>query len=141
MKKVILLGTGVVVLLGLGCAKHTSLVAVPTPAPVAVAEPTPVPPLPTPVPTPPQAYRGNSYVVKPGDSLWKIAGKDEVMGDSFEWPLLFKANRDQIVDPNEIDLDQDLTWLHSYYQEDVDDAVRAAKATPVYRRRKSLPQP
>ena len=84
----------------------------PTPAQLesAFQTPTPVPPLPTPEPTP----KRNSYIVKTGDSLWTIAGDTTVQGDSFRWPLLFKANRDQIIDPDLIEPAQDLTWKDNY---------------------------
>ena len=38
------------------------------------------------------------YTVINHDCLWKIAGK--VYQDAFQWPALFKANRDQIQDPD-----------------------------------------
>ncbi|MCM8795392.1 MAG: LysM peptidoglycan-binding domain-containing protein [Candidatus Omnitrophica bacterium] len=41
-----------------------------------------------------------TYVVKKGDSLWKIAKNKEVYGDPYKWLLLYHANRDQIYDPN-----------------------------------------
>ena len=37
------------------------------------------------------------HVVKPGESLWRIAAA--VTGDSRDWPALYRANRDQIKDP------------------------------------------
>ncbi|HET7922655.1 MAG TPA: hypothetical protein VFM15_07880 [Gammaproteobacteria bacterium] len=37
-----------------------------------------------------------TYTVVRGDSLWKIAGKSDVYGNPFEWPLIFKANADKI---------------------------------------------
>jgi hypothetical protein len=74
-----------------------------------------------------------SYVVKKGDSLWKISGKEDVMGDSFRWPLLFKANRDQIQDPDLIDPKLDLTYDKQYSEEQVSDAVKKAKETPKFR--------
>ncbi len=42
----------------------------------------------------------DQYVVKPHDTLWAIAGRSSVYGDPFEWPLLYKANRDKIQDPD-----------------------------------------
>ncbi len=42
------------------------------------------------------------YVVKEGDSLWKIAGKEEVYGDPFKWEMLYTANRDVIENPHQI---------------------------------------
>ena len=44
------------------------------PEPVAKVEATP-----TPEPR-------ESYIVKKGDSLWKISAKGKVLGDSFRWP-------------------------------------------------------
>jgi hypothetical protein len=84
-----------------------------------------------------------SYVVKKGDSLWKIAGKSAVMGDPFRWPLLFKANRDQIEDPDLIEVKLDLGYKKDYSQDEINDAVGKAKETPPYvphdAPRKSLP--
>lgn len=40
----------------------------------------------------------SSYTVMSGDSLWGIAGKSEVYGNSFAWPLIYKQNADQIRD-------------------------------------------
>src|SRR5665811_1872416 len=38
------------------------------------------------------------YTVISNDTLWGIA--DKVLKDALQWPLLFKANRDQIQDPD-----------------------------------------
>ena len=85
----------------------------------------------------------NSYIVKKGDSLWKISGKDEVMGDAFRWPLLFRANRDQIVDPDMIETDQDLRYEKQYSKDQIDGAIKKAKETPPFvphaTQRKTLP--
>src|SRR5580704_6646431 len=47
------------------------------------------------------------YTVKPHDTLWDIAGKSSIYGDSFQWPLIFKTNRDKIQDPDLIYPQQD----------------------------------
>jgi hypothetical protein len=136
-------------LLAAGCATRQQQKIVPSPTPlqlestfptpVAPAVPTEVPPLPTPEPTP----HRNSYIVKTGDSLWAIAGNTAVQGDSFRWPLLFKANRDQIIDPDLIEPDQDLTWKDNYTTDEVNDAEQKAGDTPPYvphsKPRKMLP--
>lgn len=72
------------------------------------------------------------YVVRRGDSLWKIAGKQSVWGDAFQWPLLFKQNRDQIQDPDLIEVSQDLGYLKSYSKEEIGEARRLAFETPPY---------
>jgi hypothetical protein len=98
----------------------------------------------TPVPSATNApMERSSYVVEKGDSLWKIAGKTSVLGDPFRWPLLFKANRDQIIDPDLIEPDQDLTWKDSYTTDEVNDAEQKAGDTPPFtphsKPRKMLP--
>ena len=127
-----LLGLGLGLGLLAGCAKRGDQAPVPTPTPGALdasyATPTPVAPLPTPMPT----AVPHSYVVKKGDSLWKISGEPDVQGDNFRWPLLFKANRDQIIDPDNIEPAQDLTWKDNYDLQEVEDAVGKAKETPPY---------
>ncbi len=40
----------------------------------------------------------DSYTVMSGDSLWHIAGRADVYANPFQWPLIYKANRDQIKD-------------------------------------------
>jgi len=40
------------------------------------------------------------YTVIRGDYLWKIAKKKEHYGNGFAWPVIYKANRDQIKDPD-----------------------------------------
>jgi nucleoid-associated protein YgaU len=47
------------------------------------------------------------HVVQPGETLWSIA--EEVAGDASLWPLLFRANRDQIGDPGVLHPGQRLT--------------------------------
>lgn len=40
------------------------------------------------------------HVVQPGETLWRIAA--QVAGDPQLWPVLYRANRDQIVDPSRL---------------------------------------
>ena len=40
------------------------------------------------------------YIVQSGDHLWGISGQEQVYGDSYQWPLLYKRNRDDIYDPD-----------------------------------------
>ena len=39
-----------------------------------------------------------SYTVVRGDSLWDIASYRVIYGNPYEWPLIYKANSDQIKD-------------------------------------------
>ena len=82
--------------------------------PTAEAEPvvetqiTPLPPLTSAPPAiveeaPPkivQADKPTKYVVKKGDSLWKIAGK--VYHNPLKWPKIYRANKDKVKNPNRI---------------------------------------
>lgn len=40
------------------------------------------------------------YTVKKNESLWDIAGRDEVYGDPTKWKMIYEANQDQIKKPN-----------------------------------------
>ena len=41
-----------------------------------------------------------SYTVVRGDCLWNIAKKKEHYGNAFAWPVIYKANRDKIKNPD-----------------------------------------
>jgi len=41
-----------------------------------------------------------SYTVVKGDCLWNIAKKKEHYGNAFAWPVIYKANRDKIKNPD-----------------------------------------
>lgn len=40
----------------------------------------------------------SAYVVQAGDHLWGIASQPKVYSDPYQWPLLFKRNRSEILD-------------------------------------------
>lgn len=52
------------------------------------------------------AHEPEIYVVKRGDNLSKIAKK--MYGDSSKWTVIYNLNRDQIRDPNRIEIGQRL---------------------------------
>ncbi len=41
-----------------------------------------------------------NYTVVKGDYLWKIAKKPDFYGNGFAWPMIYKANRDKIKNPD-----------------------------------------
>lgn len=41
-----------------------------------------------------------SYTVVRGDCLWNIAKKKDYYGNGFAWPIIYKANRDKIKNPD-----------------------------------------
>ena len=72
------------------------------------------------------------YTVVRGDSLWAISGSSSIYGDSFQWPLLFKANRDQIADPDLIYPDQSFLIRRDFTPDETSRAKNAANSTPKY---------
>jgi hypothetical protein len=47
--------------------------------------------------------RLNEVKVRPGDTLWKIAERKDVYGSGWLYPLIYKANRDKIRNPAQLD--------------------------------------
>jgi len=69
------------------------------------------------------------YVVKKGDSLPSIAARHEIYNDSYMWPLVYKANRDQIKDPKIIYVGQDLKIPREITMDEIIEARREAGAS------------
>ncbi len=123
------------------------------PAPAPEAEAPPPPEEPTPVPTPeaqapppppqvqaqappppPEATPNpcRDYIVVKGDTLWGISGSSSGYNDYFLWPLIFKANRDQITDPDLIYPKQDFCIRQDFEDKDKQKARKDASDTPKY---------
>lgn len=68
-----------------------------------------------------------SHTVMRGETLPYIAALPEVYNDSSLWPLLYRANRDQIRDPNYIWPGQVLRIPRNSNREDISDARRPTK--------------
>jgi nucleoid-associated protein YgaU len=73
------------------------------------------------------AGRVSSYSVVRGDNLWNISGKDEVYADPYQWPLIFKTNRDKIKDADLIHPGQVLDIDQNASASEIDAAVNHAK--------------
>lgn len=73
------------------------------------------------------ASMNTTYEVVAGDNLWDISGKSDVYSDSFQWPLIYKANRDKIKDADLIYAGQSLDIDGSASQADMDAAINHAK--------------
>lgn len=69
----------------------------------------------------------NAYTVSAGDNLWDISGKSSIYGNPYQWPLIYKANRDIIQDADLIFPGQNLAIDRSASSADIDAAVRHAK--------------
>ena len=72
------------------------------------------------------------YVVKKGDTLWAISNQGENYSDSFQWPLIFKSNRDQIQDPDQISPGQVLFIQKGSSKEQTNHARQLASDTPKF---------
>ncbi len=83
--------------------------------------------VPTPIPAATQ-----KYVVKKGDTLWAISHQMGIYSNSFEWPLIFKADRDQIQDPDEINVGQVLLIQQGQTTDQVQHAIKLASDTPKF---------
>ena len=122
-------------------------VPLPTPAPVELAAPPAVVPAPmdvaTPAPTPVPVEREKGLLIKHGDTLWDISAEPDIYGNAFLWPLLFRSNRDKILDPDLIYPKQELKIGKKYGQSEMDSAIENSKRTPPYephrKPRKELP--
>ncbi len=50
--------------------------------------------------------KSDSYKVVRGDNLWDISAKEKIYNDPFQWLKIYSANREQISDPDIIEIDQ-----------------------------------
>lgn len=81
--------------------------AMPEPEPMAAPEPAPAPAM---EPMVEETGDGElSYTVVRGDTLWDIASYRVIYGDPYQWPLIYKANTDQIDDADLIEPEWVLT--------------------------------
>ena len=56
----------------------------------------------------------STYTVRRGETLPQIAGRTEIYNDATLWPLIYRANRDQIRDPKQLWPGQVLTIPRRY---------------------------
>jgi hypothetical protein len=68
-----------------------------------------------------------SYTVRRGESLPLIASQPEVYGDRNLWPLIYRANRDQIRDPRHIWPGQVLRIPRNNSRDEIGEARRYAQ--------------
>ncbi len=104
-----------------GCASTTEEAPEPAPEPAPAPAPEPVAPAPEPEIT------SMNYEVVRGDNLWDISGKPTVYSDPYQWPLIYKANSDQIKDADLIYPGQVLAIDTAPAAADVDAAIQHAK--------------
>lgn len=66
------------------------------------------------------------YKVKAGETLWIIAGHPEIYDEPLLWPIIYKANRDQIRDPEVIFAEQTLKIPRNITEEQRNTAIKEA---------------
>jgi LysM repeat protein len=72
------------------------------------------------------------YTVANHDTLWGIAGKFDIYSDNFQWPLIFKSNRDVIKDPDLIYPQQEFSIDKNASSEEMSHAKDLAMKTPKF---------
>lgn len=65
-----------------------------------------------------------SYTVRRGETLPQIAARSEVYNDASLWPILYRANRDQIRDPKQLWPGQVLKIPRNYTRDEANEAKR-----------------
>jgi nucleoid-associated protein YgaU len=80
------------------------------------------------MPAQPEQYR-----VRRGDTLWSISGQETIYRNSLLWPILYKANRQQIRDPDLIFPQQILAVPRHLSQEEMSTAIRRARTRGSWR--------
>ena len=73
------------------------------------------------------AVQPERYAVQRGDTLWGISGREQIYHNPFMWPLIYKANSQQIHDPDLIFPRQIFVIPRNYAPEEAAAAVRQAK--------------
>jgi nucleoid-associated protein YgaU len=67
------------------------------------------------------------YTVQRGDTLWGISAQETIYHTPFMWPMIYKANRQQIDDPDLIFPKQVFTIPRNYTQEEAHIAIERAR--------------
>jgi nucleoid-associated protein YgaU len=89
------------------------------------------PPL-SPPPPKPVPLQQSSYTVENGETLWTIAAQPRVYNDPLLWPLLYKANRDQIRDPRRVYSGQVLSIPRDLSPAEIEEARQAARGSDIF---------
>jgi LysM repeat protein len=67
------------------------------------------------------------YTVQRGDTLWGISDQKAIYNNALMWPLIYKANQNQIQDPDLIFPKQIFTIPRNYSSEEADTAIQRAR--------------
>jgi len=73
------------------------------------------------------------YAVQRGDTLWGISAREQIYHDPFMWPLIYKANRQQIRDPDLVFPKQIFVIPRDYAPAEAAAAMQRAKQRGAWR--------
>lgn len=73
-----------------------------------------------------------TYRVRRGENLFAIAARRNVYGDALLWPLIYKANRDQIKNPQQIYPGQLLTIPRDVSEKEKEEARATARESKIF---------
>ncbi|MCD6526269.1 MAG: LysM peptidoglycan-binding domain-containing protein [Desulfuromonas sp.] len=80
----------------------------------------------------PAKPRITSYTVGEGENLYAIAAKQTIYNEGLLWPLIYRANRDQIKDPQQIFPDQILSIPRNLTEEELESARETARTSGIF---------
>ncbi len=72
------------------------------------------------------------YTVQSGENLYSIAARTNIYHEGLLWPLIYKANRDQIKDPQQIFPDQTLTITRNHDSAEKEKARETARNSGIF---------
>lgn len=72
----------------------------------------------------PPPSQPTSYTVRRGETLPQISARTEIYNDSTLWPIIYRANRDQIRDPKRLWPGQVLVIPRNFSHDEADEARR-----------------
>jgi nucleoid-associated protein YgaU len=81
---------------------------------------------------PPSPSLPQQYTVNDGENLWHIAARRDIYADAFLWPILYRANRDQIRDPRQIYPGQVLDIPRNLSEKEKEEAIAGAHESDIF---------
>jgi len=86
----------------------------------------------TPATKPQPTTAVTEYRVGSGENLYSIAARTSIYGEGLLWPLLYRANRDQIKDPQQIFPGQILSVPRNHSDEERESARETARRSGIF---------
>lgn len=84
--------------------------------------------------TPPVTQKPiTAYTVQTGENLYSITARANIYNEGLLWPLIYKANRDQIKDPQQIFPGQTLTITRNHTEYEKEQARETARKSGIFK--------